>query len=412
MKIVACTPVFFLMTTVLFCTAVCGQSIGSGEIELIGVASIAADPTDQSGLNDLLAEGLPHNQIGGISAIGHAGGDRYLLLADRGPQDGAVAFHCRYLTATISIAPESPSPVKLLIDRTTFLESGGLPYIGLSSVFAMNTNFAGRFDPEGICVGPSPDGNQELIYVSDEYGPQQVAFDFRGHQQLSYKLPAELLIASPGIDWQSENANNVSGRQSNRGLEGLTITPGGRYLVGIMQSPLLQDSRQAANGTSTGINVRIVRVDRERGDVAQFVYQLEDSLHVISEILAISETQFLVIDRDGAGGELASKKMINLFDISQASELPPNTVLPPFDLPVSIRPVTKSAYLDLLDKKYGLAGSSFPAKIEGLCFGPGLADGRQTLLVISDNDFMACQPTQLMVFALPQKSMTATARIR
>lgn len=413
MKIVACTHVFFfLMSTVVFCTAVCGQSTGSGEIELIGVASIAADATDQSGLNDLLAEGLPHNQIGGISAIGHAGGDQYLLLADRGPQDGAVAFHCRYLSATITIVPESRSPVKLSIDKTTLLESGDLPYVGLSSEFSANAKFAGRFDPEGMCVAPSPDGKQELVYVSDEYGPQLIAFDFKGRQQLNYKLPAELLIARPGIDWQSENGNNASGRQSNRGMEGLTITPGGRYLVGIMQSPLLQDSRQGANGIATGINVRILRVDRESGEVAQFVYQLGDPLHVISEIQAISETQFLVIDRDGVSGELASKKMITLVDISEATELPPNFVLPPFDLPATIRPVKKSIYLDLLDKKYRLAGSSFPAKIEGLCMGPELMDGRRTLLVVSDNDFIADQPTELMVFALPEKSMNTAVEIR
>jgi hypothetical protein len=31
----------------------------------------------------------------------------------------------------------------------------------------------------------------------------------------------------------------VSGRQANRGMEGLTITPSGRFLVGIMQNALL-----------------------------------------------------------------------------------------------------------------------------------------------------------------------------
>ena len=40
-----------------------------------------------------------------------------------------------------------------------------------------------------------------------------------------------------------------------------------------------------------------------------------------------------------------------------------------------------------------------PEKIEGLSHGPRLADGRQTLVVASDNDFQADVPTLIWVFA-------------
>jgi hypothetical protein len=62
-------------------------------------------------------------------------------------------------------------------------------------------------------------------------------------------------------------------------------------------------------------------------------------------------------------------------------------------------------FLDLLDPAFGLAGSSFPAKIEGLAFGPDLADGRHVLLVSSDNDFSAATPTYLFAFAIPTGSL-------
>ncbi len=63
-------------------------------------------------------------------------------------------------------------------------------------------------------------------------------------------------------------------------------------------------------------------------------------------------------------------------------------------------PASKAPYLDLLDPAFGLAGSNFPEKIEGLAFGPDLADGRHLLLVTSDNDFVATQPTRFFAFAL------------
>ena len=39
----------------------------------------------------------------------------------------------------------------------------------------------------------------------------------------------------------------------------------------------------------------------------------------------------------------------------------------------------KTLFLDMLSPQFGLAGSSFPEKIEGLAFGPDLPDGRRLL---------------------------------
>ena len=63
-------------------------------------------------------------------------------------------------------------------------------------------------------------------------------------------------------------------------------------------------------------------------------------------------------------------------------------------------PVRKSVFLDLLDPAWALAGESMPEKIEGLTFGPVLADGRQTLLVSTDNDFESAAASEIWVFAV------------
>ena len=75
------------------------------------------------------------------------------------------------------------------------------------------------YDSEGLVA--LPDGT---FWVSDEYGPFITHFDRRGRaidrlSPLDGSLPAELALRTP-----------------NRGMEGLSITPDGRTLVGIMQS--------------------------------------------------------------------------------------------------------------------------------------------------------------------------------
>lgn len=74
--------------------------------------------------------------------------------------------------------------------------------------------------------------------------------------------------------------------------------------------------------------------------------------------------------------------------------------MPVSGLPSGVVAIAKSPFLDLLDPAYGLAGPSFPEKIEGLTFGPDLPDGRRMLVVTNDNDFVATQDNQFYVFAI------------
>jgi hypothetical protein len=62
--------------------------------------------------------------------------------------------------------------------------------------------------------------------------------------------------------------------------------------------------------------------------------------------------------------------------------------------------VAKAPFIDLLSPLYGLAGTTFPEKIEGLAFGPDLQDGRHVLIVTNDNDFFTTQANRFFVFAI------------
>jgi hypothetical protein len=74
--------------------------------------------------------------------------------------------------------------------------------------------------------------------------------------------------------------------------------------------------------------------------------------------------------------------------------------LPATGLPAGVKAVTKELFLDLLDPAFGLAGKNSPEKIEGLAFGPDLPDGRHLLLVTTDNDMKADEPTYFFAFAI------------
>jgi hypothetical protein len=59
--------------------------------------------------------------------------------------------------------------------------------------------------------------------------------------------------------------------------------------------------------------------------------------------------------------------------------------------------VTKELLLDL--DAPGIALDN----MEGMAFGPDLADGRRTLVLVSDNNFAPAQFTQFLLFAFSEK---------
>jgi hypothetical protein len=84
-------------------------------------------------------------------------------------------------------------------------------------------------------------------------------------------------------------------RRANRGMEGLTITPDQKTLVGIMQSTMYNPSKAVKNLDIT----RIVTVNLETGEIGQYLYKQDKTQNSNSEIVALSATEFLVIERDG-----------------------------------------------------------------------------------------------------------------
>ncbi|WP_082978419.1 esterase-like activity of phytase family protein [Mycobacterium sp. 1081908.1] len=268
------------------------------------------------------------NAHGSAIAAVPGSADEIYGLSDRGPNvDGRTAGE-----KVLPIPTFHPQIAKLkLRDGVASLEQiitltgkDGAPLVGVTdplastgeSLLDLNGNRLPPsdhgLDSEGLVA--MPDGT---FWVSDEYGPFVVHFDANGKEleRLSPydgTLPSELALRGP-----------------NQGMEGLTITPDGGTLVGIMQSAL--HTPGLAGSTRSVPITRIVTINlANRGDVHEYLYPLADPQHTkvaVSEITAVSATTFLVDERDDRPQPDGNKK-IYAADISGATDVGPRSTVP------------------------------------------------------------------------------------
>jgi hypothetical protein len=405
------TARFFLLALLVL-----SQGAAHAGIRLIARASIPGTAADRSGLTGTLENGVPANRLGGFgSAIAYTGGgSTFIALSDRGPNakpydpavDNTTSYASRFHTFRLALRQTPGAALPYALDATLVsttllrMERGG-SFTGRSDAFEPGrpSSWAGnaRLDPEGLRVSRDRRG----VFIADEYGPYLYRFDrANGKRTAAYALPDYYAVAKPGPAGRSETTANVRGRVANRGMEGLAITPDGKALVGIMQSPLIQD------GGVGGLQARLVAIDVASGARREYVYALDNGDNMLSEILAVNQREFLVVERDGLEGAKAAFKRIYRIGLAPADDVAGREALPA----AGVRPVSKSLFIDLLDPRHGLAGAGFPARIEGLAFGPDVVmqgRKRRTLYVTSDNDYLENEPTELFVFAIDASDLRA-----
>ncbi len=412
---------------------------------LIAIGTLGGT-TDLSGLNGNLENGLAANVLGGMgSGLAWAGGNTFIATPDRGPNataynagvDDTTSYIARYQTLTLNLTANAsaglPYTLTPTLTGTTLLSSAtpltygsgtalGLPSGAPAQNTALSNYFTGRsdnfdatktstnpnngrLDPEAVRV--SRDGKS--LFISDEYGPYVYQFDRATGQRIkSFSLPANLAIANLSAKGDTEIAGNTSGRVTNKGMEGLAITPDGSMLVGIMQAPLAQDKNKV---------VRIVTIDIATGVVREYAYLLTTGSGV-SEIVAINHHQFLVDERDGKGlgdGSVAGVKQLFRVDLTGATEVSALAGSAADQLALKAAAVPKTLVLDIVNvlNANGITSDQIPAKIEGLAFGNDIVIGgikQHTLFVANDNDFVPglAGGNKFYVFALSDADLGAT----
>ena len=237
-------------------------------------------------------------------------------LSDRGPnaateagkKPSGIIFLMPDYTPRIGLFKLTPEGKTELVETILLKDPKGRPITGLP-----NKNFGGTgetpYNLDGSVVALDPDGDgikgfdesgldseglvamkDGTFWVSDEYGPHIVHFDATG-KEIERINP---FAADPRNKAGRVLPAELATRWPNRGMEGLTITPDGKTLVGIMQSNLYNPSNAVGSINLT----RIVTVNIDTGAVAQYLYRQDAAGLANSEIVALSATRFLVIERD------------------------------------------------------------------------------------------------------------------
>ncbi|MDE1671887.1 esterase-like activity of phytase family protein [Nocardia gipuzkoensis] len=216
----------------------------------------------------------PLGDFGGVSLQGSGYGsaftpvpgstDEFYGLTDRGPNVDGKGKNEK-LTPVPSFTPTIAKfklvGTKAVLESTIPLkDSAGRPFNGLVDTSAGTGETIRALD--GAILPPTdhgidseglvamPDGS---FWVSDEYGPFIVHFDANG---------TELERLAPGRGLPEE----LSLRTPNQGMEGLTVTPDGNTLVGIVQSALSEPGVASAREVPM---TRIVTVDLKTRDVGE-----------------------------------------------------------------------------------------------------------------------------------------------
>jgi hypothetical protein len=253
------------------------------------------------------------------------------------------------------------------------------------------------YDSEGLAA--LPDGT---FWVSDEYGPYVTHFDTNGY---------ELGRLTPYKDSPDNSHHKIIGylpaelayRVKNKGMEGLTVTPDGSTLVGVMQSALQQPDLGSTK--AAGVSpARIVTINLRTYETKQYLYLLDNPATTgtaISEITALSGTKFLVDERDGKFEPFAQKDL-TVVDINGATDVSglaiggksPEAFVGAAGTNAALAALTgagvqvalKQPYVDvgMLVSQLDPSGKFFAHdKVEGVA----VADAGKTLYLSNDNDF-------------------------
>lgn len=327
--------------------------------------------------------------VGGLSGISYdPGRDCYYVISD----DRSAKGPARFYTVRLSVSDRGVDDVTISAVHS-LLDERGAPFGPRS--FGSSPPVIPP-DPEGIAF----DGGRQRLYWSSEgerltdgpHGPVLADPWVRiagldGSYLGQFAMPPELAMSA-----------QLSGPRRNTTLEGLTLTADGRLLFAAMEGPGYDDGAPPDQVHGALTRITAYRLDAH-GDpgapVAQYAYPLEPATppaetNGLTDLVALSDTAFLVIER-----AFSARPAVRLFraEIGDATDV--------LGVPAlagrTLTPMTKTLLADLS----ATPGLDPLDNIEGITLGPRLPDGRQTVVLVSDDNFSPRQVTQFVVFAVP-----------
>ncbi len=337
------------------------QAEGIGTLRLIGEAT--------------LPKGLDYQGtiVGGLSGLDWDPAARHwIALSDDRSEKAPARFY------TLSIDYDAGAVRGIAVTGVTTLRD------------TAGNGFAPKsVDPEAIRRDPA----SGLLYWSSEGG-------------VKAGIDPAISVAAPDGRWQrgfdlpqryrvSEDKDN--GPRDNLTFEGLALSADGRTLLVSMESALVQDGPIAS--LTTGSPVRIASFDTATGVPGPEHVYITDPIPVapllpggsadngVSEILPAGDGSLLVLERAYAQGRGNSIRLYRA-DPALATDVSGLDSL----LDGSWLAMPKTLLLDFAT--LGVALDNF----EAMGWGPELANGHRSLVVMSDDNFNPLQATKALVF--------------
>jgi len=319
--------------------------------------------------------------IGGFSGITYnPKKDVFYTISD----DRSNLSPARFYTLKIDLNNNKINDIN--IENVTFLKNKE------GKIYSENTS-----DTEGIAFSP-----RNTLFISSEGVFKQNIPPFINEYDLDGNFKSALRIPQRYITKEGEK----KGIENNLGFESLTIKSNGTMvqdpfrLFTATESALVQDVD--LNNPETVLRSRLMHyVINPFGDpvlIGEHLYIIDNPIlgtlyNGISDLLSLPQEGYLLsLERTfglrGYGVKIYQLVMANASDISNQKSLAGEIN--------NITPIRKKLVLDL--QKLGIKLDN----LEGLTFGPRLADGSQSLIMVSDNNFAkdGKQKNQFLLFKL------------
>jgi hypothetical protein len=255
------------------------------------------------------------------------------------------------------------------------------------------------------CEALASDGAGGLLIATEGNDDRPAQRESRILRVAKDGLVSGLRVPTPQALVPEAGGASKRGARSNRGFEGIAVSPSGRWLYAIPEESLRQDGPEAS--LEQGADVPLLRWDlQSTAAPAQFTYRTEAlspkpppgvtarGNNGVADLVALDERRLLALERGFVTPEGGTGvNTIRIFELTVEREPAPG------DAKSAL--VRKRLVLDLNDVIARLEpGFQSLDNFEGMTLGPRLPSGARSLLLVSDDNFGQTQRTVFLAFAV------------
>lgn len=343
--------------------------------------------------------------VGGLSGIDFdASTGSYYAISDDRSGINAARFYNLGLNLNQFVRSATPGSAGVAFNSVTTLQTP------TGTAFAPNT-----VDPEGIRYNAA---RQTLVWSNEGQrtaaglqSPTVREMRLDGTHVRDFAVPTAFVPAGSAAG----TATGDRGINNNLAFESLTYSLDGRTLYTATENALVQDGPTAS--VNNGSRSRILSFDVATGQAgAEYAYDVSPvaiapnpagqfATNGLTDLLAIGDRQFIGIERSFATGAQTPGTPVTgntirlyLIDARHATDISGRDSIAGDD---SIVAASKELLLDLSTLRNDDGSALALDNIEGLTLGP-VVDGKQTLVLVSDNNFSGTQFTQFVALQISQ----------